>query len=184
MKETLTMAIKNLWSVLAGVGLVFTSLAVVGEDDRRRGLDVAPASLPLYQQECGSCHFAYQPGLLPATSWKKIMAGLDDHFGDNAALAATDRDAIENYLLYNAADRAREYRAVKIARSLYPEETPMRITEVPYIVHKHREIPSSVIKGNTQIGSLSNCNACHTRAETGSYSEREINVPGHGRWDD
>lgn len=178
------MGIKNLWSVLAGVGLVFTSLAVVGDDDHRRGNDVAPATLPLYQQECGSCHFAYQPGLLPAASWQRLMNGLSDHFGDNAELAAPERDAIRNYLLYNAADRAREYRAVKIARSLHPEEAPLRITEIPYIVRKHREIPPAFIEGNTQIGSLSNCNACHTRAETGSYSEREINIPGHGRWDD
>lgn len=178
------MNIKSLWPLLAGIALVGTSLAVVGDDDRRHGPDVAPISLPLYQQECGSCHFAYQPGLLPARSWTKLMAGLADHFGENAELDALDRQAIEEYLLYNAADRVPEYRARKIARSLRPEETPLRITEVPYIMHKHREIPAALIKGNPKVGSLSNCNACHTRADTGSFSEYQINIPGHGRWDD
>ena len=30
----------------------------------------APANNPLYQKECASCHFAYQPALLPKTSWQ------------------------------------------------------------------------------------------------------------------
>lgn len=178
------MNIKHLWPLAAGIGLVLTSLAVVGDDDRRSGPDVAPASLPLYQQECGSCHFAYQPGLLPARSWSKLMAGLSDHFGDSAELAPPERKAIEDYLLYNAADRAREYRAVKIARSLRPGEAPLRITEVPYIVQKHREIPAALITGNSKVGSLSNCAACHTRADSGSFREREIDIPGYGQWDD
>lgn len=178
------MNIKNLWPLLAGIALVGTSLAVVGDDDRRRGPDVAPVSLPLYQQECGSCHFAYPPGLLPARSWAQLMAGLADHFGDNAELADVDRQAIEEYLLAHAADRAPEYRAQKIARSLRPEETPLRITEVAYIVHKHREIPAALITGKPEVGSLSNCNACHRRAASGSFREREIDIPGYGQWDD
>jgi hypothetical protein len=178
------MNIKNFWPLLAGIGLVGTSLAVVGDDDRRGGPDVAPVSMPLYQQECGSCHFAYPPGLLPARSWAQLMAGLSDHFGDNAELDALDRQEIQDYLLYNAADRVRERRAVKIARSLRPEETPLRITEIPYIVQKHREVPAALIKGNAKVGSLSNCMACHTEADSGSFREREINIPGHGQWDD
>ncbi len=34
-------------------------------------LDVAPVKNALYLEECGACHFAYQPGLLPSRSWKK-----------------------------------------------------------------------------------------------------------------
>lgn len=178
------MPIKNLWPLLAGIALVGTSLAVVGDDDRRRGPDVAPVALPLYQQECGSCHFAYPAGLLPARSWAQLMAGLSDHFGDSAELADVDRQAIEEYLLGHAADRAQEYRARKIARSLRPEAAPLRITEVPYIVHKHREIPAALIRDNDKVGSLSNCNACHRRADSGSFDEHQIDIPGYGPWDD
>ena len=39
-----------------------------------------------YTDACGSCHLVYQPGLLPARSWDRIMATLSDHFGDNAEL--------------------------------------------------------------------------------------------------
>jgi mono/diheme cytochrome c family protein len=31
---------------------------------------------------------------------------------------------------------------------------------------------------------MSHCNACHQRAEQGSFSEREIVIKGIGRWDD
>ena len=38
----------------------------------------APITLdPTYIQECGACHTAYIPGLLPQRSWKKIMGDLD-----------------------------------------------------------------------------------------------------------
>jgi hypothetical protein len=26
--------------------------------------------------------------------------------------------------------------------------------------------------------------ACHTKADKGSYSEREINIPNYGKWED
>ena len=32
-----------------------------------------------YLNFCGSCHFAYQPGLLPRASWEKMMS--EGHFG-------------------------------------------------------------------------------------------------------
>ena len=46
---------------------------------------------PLYTQECGSCHFVYPANLLPATSWKAMMAGLEDHFDENAELDPHDQ---------------------------------------------------------------------------------------------
>ena len=41
-----------------------------------------------WKTECGSCHLAYPPELLPASSWRRIMAGLDRHFGADASLDA------------------------------------------------------------------------------------------------
>jgi hypothetical protein len=37
-------------------------------------------------------------------------------------------------------------------------------------------VPASVWK-RAKIGSRANCIACHTRAETGSFAEREIKIP-------
>jgi hypothetical protein len=34
------------------------------------------------------------------------------------------------------------------------------------------------------VKSFANCNACHTRAAEGSFRERDIRIPGAGKWDD
>lgn len=161
--------------------------SVLADDDwgwSRRGPDVAPVKNELYQNECGSCHFAYQPSLLPAASWEKIMGGLTDHFGENAELLEDTRTELTDYLVTNAADNVDGYRrSAKILRSLRGE-TPLRISETPYIRNKHDEIPARVFRTNTELRSLSNCAACHTRADSGSFAEREIDIPGFGRWED
>lgn len=181
------MKIRYAVGLLLGGVIALSSVAMADDDSRsRRGksADVAPASDTRYARECGSCHFAYQPGLLPARSWQKLMGNLADHFGDNAELPQEDAAAITGYLVKNAADRSNYRRSLKINASLSPGKTPARITEVPYIVSKHDEIPARLITGNPKVKSLSQCAACHTRAEAGSFSERDISIPGYGRWED
>jgi diheme cytochrome c len=140
-------------------------------------LDVAPVSSQLYRNECASCHFAYQPGLLPARSWQKIMSGLDDHFGDNAELMPEDYTVILNYLSDNSADLSDYKRSRKLNNSLAKDEAPLRITEIPYFKRKHRELPLSRITNNPEIGTIGNCVACHRQADKGSYNEHEIKIP-------
>ena len=177
---------KVLPGLLAGAGLWLACGAVIADDDwgwSRRGPDVTPVKNELYLEECGVCHFAYQPGLLPARSWEKLMGTLDNHFGENAELDAETRQHLTAYLTLHAAEQSDTRRSAKILRSL-GSESPLRITEVPYIRYKHDEIPLRFIRANNQVRSLSNCAACHTRADTGSYAEREIDIPGIGRWED
>ncbi|MFA7501347.1 MAG: cytochrome C, partial [Sulfurimonas sp.] len=59
---------------------------------------VAAATDKLYVKECGACHFAYQPGLLPSNAWQKMMSNLENHFGSDASLAKEDFDSISKYL--------------------------------------------------------------------------------------
>lgn len=176
-----------------GIGLVLggmlaLSSAAMADDDsysrRGKGADVAPVSDARYAKECGSCHFAYPPGLLPARSWQKLMGNLADHFGDSAELPQEDTAAITDYLVKNAADRSNYRRSVKIDDSLSVRQTPVRITQVPYIAGKHREIPARLVAGNPKVKSLSQCAACHAKAEAGSFREHEIDIPGYGRWED
>ena len=150
-----------------------------------RTRDVAVVANPLYKEECGSCHMAYPSGLLPGRSWGKMMTGLEDHFGENAELDSTTTAELTRYLVDNSADAVPNYRrSRKITRDLSNESTPLRITELAYFQHEHREIPDRLIAANPEVGSLSNCNACHQKAELGSFSEREIHIPGYGKWDD
>lgn len=153
--------------------------------DRWRTADVAAVENPRYIEECASCHMAYPPGLLPAPSWERMMSTLDDHFGDNAELDPAVAAEITGYLIANSADATSDYRrSRRIGRTLSAAEAPLRITELAYIRHEHDEIPTRLINGNPEVNSLANCVACHHRAERGSFSEREIRIPGVGRWDD
>lgn len=161
---------------------------VFSDDDRReyrqRSVGVAALSSPIYKEECGSCHMAYQPGLLPTRSWVKIMTGLEEHFGDNAELDAEALKNITNYLVSNSADNSDYRRSRKIMRSLNSNDAPIRISETPYIKREHDEIPNKMIKYNKKVNSLANCSACHSKAEQGLYDEHSVNIPGYGRWDD
>jgi nitrate reductase cytochrome c-type subunit len=152
---------------------------------KARSTGVAPVTNALYAEECGSCHYAYQPGLLPASSWQQVMTGLADHFGDNAELDTQDEQQLTEYLTSNAADTSSYRRSRKIMNSLQNTNMPpLRITEIPYFKHEHREIPKRIINLPEVGGNLSQCNSCHQRAEKGSFNEREISIKGFGRWED
>jgi hypothetical protein len=145
---------------------------------------VKPVDNELYLNECGSCHFAFQPGLLPQRSWVKMMKGLEDHFGSDATLDEIDHQAILKYLDDNSAEKATEYkRSKKMLDSIPSNSTPLEITKVRYFVHEHDEIPRRFIR-QKEVGTLSNCAACHTTASKGSYNEDDILIPNVGRWDD
>lgn len=145
---------------------------------------VAPVNDEFYKSECASCHFAYQPGLLPAKSWQKLMGGLSNHFGTDASLDAADNTKILKYLVDNSAEKSTQYkRSRKINASIAENETPIAVTKTKYFTRKHRRIPQRLIT-QKEVGSLSNCMACHTTADQGVYSERAIKVPNYGRWDD
>jgi hypothetical protein len=167
--------------------IMFLSLFVFADDDHRwgfRGPDVEPVNDADYASECGACHFAYQPGLLPARSWKELMKSLDNHFGENAELDAAANDRITGYLTENAADNAKTWLSKRIIKSIRRAENPLRIIDLPIISHEHDEIPARLYRDNPEVGSLSNCAACHQRADAGLYDEHTVVIPGFGNWDD
>lgn len=47
---------------------------------------VSAVKFQQYNEICGSCRFPYQPGLLPAVSWEKIMSDADNHYGKKLKL--------------------------------------------------------------------------------------------------
>jgi hypothetical protein len=128
-----------------------------------------------YKEACGACHISYQPELLPSGSWEKILAAPQDHFGQAVELEPESKKTIAEYLKANAAEHSSAKRAVKIMRSL-GNQTPVRITEIPYIREKHHDVSADVLKRKS-IGSLSNCSACHTTAEKGIYDDDNVVIP-------
>ena len=183
---------KHLLSVASMIFILgIVAAPVVWSDDDeyrvkygRYSTGVEPVSNPAYKKECGDCHMAYSPGLLPAKSWSKIMSGLEDHFGDNAELDTATNKAILEYLVSNSADKSDYRRSRRFASSVDSGDVPVRITETAYFKHEHDEIPARMVKGNKEVNSFSNCNACHRKAEQSSFRERDIFIPGYGKWDD
>jgi len=129
----------------------------------------------VYEQECSSCHYLYQPGLLPWRSWKKLIKGSSDHFGENLGLDEKEAGGIGAYLRANSADNGVNEWARKISSSI-GSTTPLRITETPYIQKEHRKIPPEVFKRQA-IRSFSNCDACHKTAVQGDFEEDNVVVP-------
>jgi len=184
------------WSIVLTMGftlgLVGISGMVLSDDDdyedndqwSQSRLDVAPVDNAFYKDECGSCHFPYQPGLLPARSWQRLMDGLEDHFAENAELEAADAEQLTIYLTENAADTSDYKRSRGISRSLAKNDAPLRISTTRYFKRKHHELPDRVVKDNPDVRSFSNCELCHTRAAQGSYNEHQVKIPGYADWDD
>ena len=126
-----------------------------------------PAQVPtVYKHECSACHMAYPPGMLPAASWQRIMTGLDQHYGTDAALEPAQVNQIASWLQAQAGT----YKRVK------EEPVDDRITRSAWFVRKHREIEASVWKRASIKGSAQ-CAACHTQAEQGNFDEKGVRIP-------
>ena len=126
-----------------------------------------PRQIPAaYQQECAACHLAYPPGMLPASSWKRMMSGLDKHYGTDASLDAATVQQLSNWLQSHAGT----YKRVA-------EEPPQdRISKSTWFERKHRAIAQKVW-ALASVKSASNCAACHTGANKGMFNDDNLQYP-------
>ena len=153
------------------VATAVTSAAVAGFLSSP-GLIASGPKLPaatnaVWKSECGSCHVAYPPKLLPAESWRAIMASLDRHFGSDATIDASTAAEIDAFLVANARRDRRES----------PTNGPiLRITETRWFRHEHDEVALATLR-SPAVKSPANCGACHPNADSGRFSEREIRIP-------
>jgi hypothetical protein len=134
----------------ATAALFLTGSAALANEFER----VPPVTNAATQKECGECHMAYQPGLLPAASWNRIMDGLADHFGDKASLPPDTAAGIRAYLTRNAGGG---------------DGRLIRITEQRWWLRKHDFTPA--IWQRKTVGARSNCEACHREAVKGLYED-------------
>lgn len=145
--------------------------------DSRNGF--LAAQDPLYVKECGSCHFPYSPGLLPARSWDLHMKRMEKHFGETVNLSEQSRAALRKYLVENAADASPFEGSLTIMERIDPAKTPYRFWDVPLFREMHRIIAEVIDKKpRIKVRTFTNCNGCHQSAETGSFGYEELVVPG------
>jgi len=130
----------------------------------------------VWREECGECHMAYHPSLLPARSWQAMMAGQDDHFGDQLDLDETVTTEISQFLLANSAEQLLIEPSYKILSSIPAGESPLRITATPYWKHKHKDIAPAYWDSD-KIGGKGDCEACHQDATAGTYEDAAMRLP-------
>jgi hypothetical protein len=127
-----------------------------------------------YKKVCGQCHMPYPPELLPSGSWEKLLGSTEKHFGETLEIDQKTKGVIASYLKGNGAEIADFSISRKVMQSL-DSNIPLRLTEVPYILKKHRKIKPDVFQRKS-IGSFSNCNACHRLADKWVFT-RKISIP-------
>jgi hypothetical protein len=149
--------------------LALCSLPALAEGGRR-----APPLplLPGYQAECGACHLAFPPGLLPAASWQRLMQNLPRHFGTDASLDPAQTAELQRWLATNAAGSGSGQR--KHAATTPPPDD--RITRSAWFVREHDEVAAAVWK-QPSVKSAANCAACHGGANQGNFNEHDIRIP-------
>ena len=153
-------------ALLVSLLVAILAIARAGADER-----IAPVTDPVVKKECGSCHLAFSPQLLPRRSWQKLVDTLSDHFGENASLSEAQRTPVLEYLLANASDGPRGgTEGRKFGASIPPGQTPLRITEVPRWVREHQKVRADRWR-DPSVKSKANCAACHKGAEQGIYED-------------
>jgi len=123
-----------------------------------------------FSKECSACHWAYWPAFLPQRSWKKIMGDLSNHFGGDASLDPATTKAIEDYLVANAAD-APGVRRSGVLDGISANETPLRITNMPWFHSIHGPRAVAYAKSHPRIKTIGNCTGCHQGAAQGNFGD-------------
>ena len=158
------------------LAFALSSLSLAAHADK---MGLPANSAPAYEAECGGCHVAFPPQLLAAEDWRRVMARLDKHYGDNASLDAPTRQGIEHLLVRHAGKPLQTHAGGMADKNA---ELP-RVTATSWFKRKHHEV-SRANWSHPNVKRPSNCAACHTRAAQGSYREREIVMPDGRRWED
>jgi len=143
-------------------------------DDAEAVAATANAAQP-WTKECGSCHLAYPPALLPVRSWQKMLEEQDRHFGDDLGLSEA---AIAN-LVKAATAPAPSWGAWSIANGIAASQAPQRITELDRWRAIHHRVPESRFKAKGVAGKHE-CAACHRDAPSGIFHPRMIQIAKPG----
>lgn len=151
---------------------IYTSISFADGDnsklfddwDNSKNPGVSSVKFQQYNEVCGSCHFSYQPGLLPAMSWQKIMSDTENHFGKSLNLSSVELRTMTRYLLDNSAGHINDEISNNILQTFNYDPLIIRITNTPYFVSTHKLLNYEDNKMN-----IGQCDNCHHNATQGKY---------------
>ena len=152
-------------------------LAIAPRDVQRREAaeEAAKAALKtnVWGKECSGCHLAYAPASMAMRSWDATLAGQADHFGEDLGLSAATSARLREYA---AGAPAPSWSLWKVAASTPTSAAPLRISELPFWRHAHRDMPDSAFRPPAVAG-RHECEACHADATSGIFHPRMIHNP-------
>ena len=120
---------------------------------------IPPVTDPLVKKECGECHLTFHPALLPQASWRKMMATLANHFGEDASLDAEIREKVTKFLIDNTNKRGAD-----------PNNPPLRFTTANWFTEEHQEERDATrMMKRRKVKSWADCVACHRDAKRGHF---------------
>lgn len=131
-----------------------------------------PAATP-WTKECGGCHLAYAPSLLPQRSWERMMREQAEHFGEDLSLSPAVVKALLDEARAAAAPTWAEW---KLASSAAAGDAPQRISELRFWRRAHRDLPENAYKAPVSSG-RHDCESCHLDAASGIFQPRMIQRP-------
>jgi hypothetical protein len=140
------------------------ALALLAVDAGAKSRHLA-ADNAVWRAECGTCHVAYPPALLPAAEWGRLMVSLDRHFGADAAVDAKAAAEIDAFQAANAGKAEGRTAAAE-----------PRITTTGWFRKKHREVAAAVFRA-ASVKTPANCAACHPGAAAGNFDEHAVTIP-------
>ena len=149
-------------------------------DAERRALDEKATRAAMHGQawakECGSCHLAYAPALLPFASWVRTLEEQDRHFGEDLGLGAA---GVARLLEHARKEPTPSWGAWKIATSVPKGESPLEISTTPFWRAAHASLPDSAFRAPVSAG-RHECEACHRDAASGIFHPRMIHMAKDG----
>ncbi len=131
---------------------------------------------PVWREVCGECHLAFHPTLLPARAWQKMLDEQETHFDEDLSLDNEVILELRTFLTENASEKGLTEAAHKINMSIPRGNIPLRITETQYWKEKHRDIAKAYWELE-EVGSPSNCEACHHDANQGWFEDSNMTLP-------
>lgn len=121
-----------------------------------------------FAHECAQCHTLYAPFMQTSDKHEKIMANLENHFGDDASIDDETNKQILEFLCQNSAENSSSKWAIKFAKN-----DDIAITSSPFWQKAHENIDKEIFK-REKIKSKANCSACHENIEKGLISKALI----------
>ena len=172
-----TLGVVMVLSLIFSAGLYFRGY--IQQTDAKPFLAFTSPELPgneNWKVECGDCHMAFHPTLLPARSWQLMLENQNDHFEEDLDYEEEMIVELLGFAVKNAAESKQTEAAFKINKTEPESSSPQRITGTVYWKQKHDDIEGKYWKSE-MVEAKNNCGACHLDAETGWFEDSNMRLP-------